>query len=166
MRQINITLSVYLFDGNIMKIYDEKISNIVLSPPFWKTWRLSNRYIYCFIAFTHIRIRLSSTTSLIIWAFGVWILVDIFGSLCYYRIYGIFYGVQLLKHRKNHDPVQKPIRNWKRTSLPRGPLQCARPHQEEAIENGQKHLKSLAENARALCVIISGRLCSNVVFIG
>lgn len=60
--------------------------------------------------------------------------------------------VQLPKHRKSHDPVQKPIRNWKRTSLP--PIAAvwrARPSQEEAIENGQKHLKSLAENVRALC---------------
>lgn len=64
-------------------------------------------------------------------------------NLCYYRTYGaVFCIIALPKRRKNYEPVQKSIRR----------ITEKREHSQEArwpIENGPKHLKSLAENVRA-----------------
>lgn len=118
---------VYLFvAGNIMKIYDEKISNIVLPPLFLldNLTFVESLHLCCFIASTHIRARIR--------LYIAYDLVDYLGYFCvnprwhFWKFmllpdirYILWCAVQSLKHRKNHDPVQKPIRNWKRTSLPR-----------------------------------------------
>lgn len=157
---IKTNARIVRFVENIVKIYDQnivagKISNIAWPSPscivagYREKEREGQReFDDCCIVTAS---KLTLLSPLLIsaafvhvdyWAFAAWILVDIFGSLCYYRMYGIYpvlcltharprasthiQGVQLLKHRKNHDPVQKPIRNWKWTSLPCGsaPAPC------------------------------------------
>lgn len=104
------------------------------------------------------------------------------GSLRYYsgctRL-GSTWRVQSPEHRKSHDPVQKPIRNWKRTVVVTARRLRAPPSVgKRLLKTGQKHLNWHWPKTfeRVLCVIIiiiiivsgpSARaICSNVVFIG
>lgn len=111
--------------GILWKFTTKKYLISYYNPLFcWITWRSSNHSIYAVLSPPLISARL--------FVYIVYDLVDYLGFCCanprwhFWKFmllpdirYILWCAVQSLKHRKNHDPVQKPIRNCKRTSLPR-----------------------------------------------
>lgn len=124
-----------------------------------------------FIAFTYIHATRIIYDLVDYWDFVVWIFVDVFSSLCYYRMFSIRCCAVFRNIVKTTIPC-KADKEPKKKNVVTG---CCSPHCTEPTRKGLLKTDSEAlkitgrKRSSVMCsIIISGRLQSgsNVVFIG